>query len=82
MVVYLFYPFKVKTETENIQKHLTSVASKTDQSHHENKIRMRTIVDEIKGLFLLSMNLNAVFNLQAAFNLHAVFVMNKTVVIN
>ena len=76
MIVYLLYPFKVKTETENIQKHLTSVASKTDQSHHENKIRMRTIVDEIKGLFLLSMNLNAVFNL------HAVFVMNKTVVIN
>ena len=40
----------VKTESDNVRKQLHEQTAKTDQNHHENKIRMRTMIDEVKAL--------------------------------
>ena len=40
----------VKTESDNVRKQLHDHTARTDQNHHENKIRMRTLIDEVKAL--------------------------------
>ena len=45
---------QVKTESDNFRKQLATQSSKSDSAQHENKIRMRTLVDEIKVSFLSS----------------------------